>query len=265
MLKWPGLHYMTSAFAPKHYPKDIIDFANTRGSDKVMYCGYFPAGLTLERQFRDMPNVPFNDERVAEVPARERHPRASSSTQADAAERRCRRSLKPRPTRRCRRCSPTERSSRWACSRRELAPGLRQIEIYTMRGLLGLQWHGPAEAERIVARLPRRDGRAASARGTALYPALGRAPRAGGDRDGGRRLPATVEPGALACSTPWRRWTPPPSAGRRGRSPSATPSAVPSPSTSAWRWPARSPACAPSRRSRPAASRRPAWRLGRSC
>lgn len=61
MLKWPGLHYMTSAFAPKHYPKDIIDFANTRGSDKVMYCGYFPAGLTLERQFRDMPNVPFND------------------------------------------------------------------------------------------------------------------------------------------------------------------------------------------------------------
>lgn len=61
MLKWPGLHYMTSAFAPKHYPKDIINFANTRGADKVMYCGYFPAGLTLERQFRDMPNVPFKD------------------------------------------------------------------------------------------------------------------------------------------------------------------------------------------------------------
>ena len=61
MLKWPGLHYMTSAFAPKHYPKDIINYANTRGSDKVMYCGYFPAGLTLERQFRDMPDVPFND------------------------------------------------------------------------------------------------------------------------------------------------------------------------------------------------------------
>lgn len=62
MLKWPGLHYMTSAFAPKHYPKDIIDFANTRGADKIMYCGYFPAGLTLERQFRDMPNVPFKPE-----------------------------------------------------------------------------------------------------------------------------------------------------------------------------------------------------------
>jgi predicted TIM-barrel fold metal-dependent hydrolase len=62
MLKWPGLHYMTSAFAPKHYPKDIINYANTRGADKIMYCGYFPAGLTLERQFRDMPNVPFKDE-----------------------------------------------------------------------------------------------------------------------------------------------------------------------------------------------------------
>jgi predicted TIM-barrel fold metal-dependent hydrolase len=51
---------MTSAFAPKHYPKDIINYANTRGADKIMYCGYFPAGLTLERQFRDMPDVPFN-------------------------------------------------------------------------------------------------------------------------------------------------------------------------------------------------------------
>jgi len=62
MLKWPGLHYMTSAFAPKHYPVDIINYANTRGADKIMYCGYFPAGLSLERQFRDMPNVPFKDE-----------------------------------------------------------------------------------------------------------------------------------------------------------------------------------------------------------
>ena len=60
MLKWPGLHYMTSAFAPKHYPKDIIDYANTRGADKIMYCGY-PAGLTYERQFRELPNVPFKD------------------------------------------------------------------------------------------------------------------------------------------------------------------------------------------------------------
>jgi uncharacterized protein len=61
MLKWPNLYYSTSAFAPKHYPKAIIDYANTRGADKILYAGYFPAGLTLERIFGDMPNVPFKD------------------------------------------------------------------------------------------------------------------------------------------------------------------------------------------------------------
>ena len=62
MLKWPGLHYMTSAFAPKYYPKEIIDFANTRGADKIVYAGYYPLGLTLERIFTELPNVPFKDE-----------------------------------------------------------------------------------------------------------------------------------------------------------------------------------------------------------
>jgi predicted TIM-barrel fold metal-dependent hydrolase len=61
MLKWPNLYYSTSAFAPKHYPKDIIDFANTRGADKIMYAGYFPMGLSLERIFTDLPQVPFKD------------------------------------------------------------------------------------------------------------------------------------------------------------------------------------------------------------
>jgi predicted TIM-barrel fold metal-dependent hydrolase len=61
MLKWPGLHYMTSAFAPKYYPKAIVDYANTRGADKVMYAGYFPYGLSLERIFAELPGVPFRD------------------------------------------------------------------------------------------------------------------------------------------------------------------------------------------------------------
>jgi predicted TIM-barrel fold metal-dependent hydrolase len=61
MLKWPGLHYMTSAFAPKYYPKAIVDYANTRGADKIMYAGYFPMGLSLERIFRELPDVPFRD------------------------------------------------------------------------------------------------------------------------------------------------------------------------------------------------------------
>ncbi len=61
MLKWPNLYYSTSAFAPKHYPKAIIDYANTRGADKIIYAGYFPMGLTLERIFTDMPHVPFRE------------------------------------------------------------------------------------------------------------------------------------------------------------------------------------------------------------
>jgi len=61
MLKWPGLHYATSAFAPRYYPKAIIDYANTRGADKVLYAGYFPMGLSLERIMTEMRSVPFRD------------------------------------------------------------------------------------------------------------------------------------------------------------------------------------------------------------
>jgi hypothetical protein len=62
MLKWPNLYYSTSAFAPKHYPKAIIDYANTRGAEKVIYAGYFPFGLSLERIMGDMQTVPFKPE-----------------------------------------------------------------------------------------------------------------------------------------------------------------------------------------------------------
>ena len=62
LLKWPNLYYSTSAFAPKHYPEDIINFANTRGADKILY-----AGLLLRRASASTasspscPNVPFRD------------------------------------------------------------------------------------------------------------------------------------------------------------------------------------------------------------
>jgi predicted TIM-barrel fold metal-dependent hydrolase len=62
LLKWPNLYYSTSAFAPKRYPQAIIDFANTRGSDKVMYAGYFPMGLSLDRIFAELPNVALHDD-----------------------------------------------------------------------------------------------------------------------------------------------------------------------------------------------------------
>jgi uncharacterized protein len=62
MLKWPGLHYSTSAFAPKYYPKAILDFANSRGGDKIIYGGYFPMGLSLERIMKEMQAVPLHDD-----------------------------------------------------------------------------------------------------------------------------------------------------------------------------------------------------------
>lgn len=61
LLKFPNLYYSTTAFAPRYYPEEIIDFANTRGADKILFGGYFPAGLTLERIFAELPDVPFAD------------------------------------------------------------------------------------------------------------------------------------------------------------------------------------------------------------
>ncbi len=62
MLKWPGLHYSTSAFAPKHYPQAILDFADRRGSDQVLYGGYYPYGLELDRIFNELRQLPLREE-----------------------------------------------------------------------------------------------------------------------------------------------------------------------------------------------------------
>jgi len=61
MIKYPNLYYSTSAFAPKHYPKAIIDYANSRGSDKIRYAGYFPMALSLERIFAELRDVGFRE------------------------------------------------------------------------------------------------------------------------------------------------------------------------------------------------------------
>jgi uncharacterized protein len=60
MVKYENLYYSTSAFAPKYYPREIIEYANSsRGSGKVIYAGYYPSGLTLERIFRELNDLPF--------------------------------------------------------------------------------------------------------------------------------------------------------------------------------------------------------------
>jgi predicted TIM-barrel fold metal-dependent hydrolase len=62
MLKWENLYYSTSAFAPKYYPSAIIDYANTRGADKILYAGYYPYGLELERIFAELPLLGLKDD-----------------------------------------------------------------------------------------------------------------------------------------------------------------------------------------------------------
>jgi predicted TIM-barrel fold metal-dependent hydrolase len=62
LMKYPNLYYSTSGFAPKWYPKEIIQYANTRGSDKILYGGYYPYGLDLARIFKDMPELELRDE-----------------------------------------------------------------------------------------------------------------------------------------------------------------------------------------------------------
>lgn len=43
MLKYPGLHLMTSAYLPKYLPAELLHFMNTRGADKVMFASDHPA------------------------------------------------------------------------------------------------------------------------------------------------------------------------------------------------------------------------------
>ena len=63
MRKWPNLHYSTSAFAPKRYPQSIVDFANTRtGADKVLFAGYYAVGLSWDRIFAELADLPLHDD-----------------------------------------------------------------------------------------------------------------------------------------------------------------------------------------------------------
>jgi predicted TIM-barrel fold metal-dependent hydrolase len=61
LLRWPNLYYATTAFAPRYYPRNIIDFVNGRGRDKVLYAGYWPT-LSYERIFRELAALPIKDD-----------------------------------------------------------------------------------------------------------------------------------------------------------------------------------------------------------
>lgn len=61
MAKWPNLYFMSSAVAPKYVAQEILDYANTRGSEKIMWGSDYPL-LTFERCASEIPNMPFRSE-----------------------------------------------------------------------------------------------------------------------------------------------------------------------------------------------------------
>jgi predicted TIM-barrel fold metal-dependent hydrolase len=48
MLKYPNLYLMTSAYAPRYLPPEVIHFMNTRGQDKIIFASDHPV-LSMER------------------------------------------------------------------------------------------------------------------------------------------------------------------------------------------------------------------------
>jgi len=58
--RWPNLYYATTAWAPRYYPEEIVDFANRRGTDKIIWAGYWP-NLSYERVFSELEQLPLRE------------------------------------------------------------------------------------------------------------------------------------------------------------------------------------------------------------
>jgi len=60
LIKYPNLHMMTSAYAPKYLPAELIQFMNTRGQNKVMFASDHPV-LSFERCLSEAAELPFRE------------------------------------------------------------------------------------------------------------------------------------------------------------------------------------------------------------
>ncbi len=58
LLKYPNLYMMTSAYAPKYLPAELIQFMNTRGTGKVLFASDHPV-LPFERCLAEAAALPF--------------------------------------------------------------------------------------------------------------------------------------------------------------------------------------------------------------
>jgi predicted TIM-barrel fold metal-dependent hydrolase len=60
MLKYPNLYMMTSAYAPKYLPPELIQFMNTRGGHKVLFASDHPV-LSFERCVNEAAALPLRE------------------------------------------------------------------------------------------------------------------------------------------------------------------------------------------------------------
>jgi predicted TIM-barrel fold metal-dependent hydrolase len=60
LLKYPNLYMMTSAYAPRYLPAELIHFMNTRGQGKVLFASDHPV-LPFDRCLAEAAALPFRD------------------------------------------------------------------------------------------------------------------------------------------------------------------------------------------------------------
>jgi predicted TIM-barrel fold metal-dependent hydrolase len=60
LLKYPNLYMMTSAYAPKYLPPELIHFMNTRGATKVLFASDHPV-LSFERCLAEAEALPLRE------------------------------------------------------------------------------------------------------------------------------------------------------------------------------------------------------------
>jgi predicted TIM-barrel fold metal-dependent hydrolase len=60
LLKYPNLYMMTSAYAPKYLPSELIQFMNTRGSHKILFASDHPV-LSFERCLAEAAALPLRE------------------------------------------------------------------------------------------------------------------------------------------------------------------------------------------------------------
>jgi predicted TIM-barrel fold metal-dependent hydrolase len=60
MIKYHNLYLQTSAYAPKYFPPQLIQFMNTRGQEKIMFASDHPV-LSFERCVTEAEALPLKD------------------------------------------------------------------------------------------------------------------------------------------------------------------------------------------------------------